>query len=167
MNDAVIGPIFVVIDAVMGLFDHRSPPQAGASDREVLTVAVVAAGQCQNHQERALAVMRGQGYRSGALSVSRFTRRRHAPPTGCHCSWLCWGSLRDGRSGRAGPHAGAGLAPGAGRAVPHRAGAGGVRRWRGEEGDGGPLGSIRLAAPPRDHSGGHPGLLRPPARVAA
>lgn len=46
MNDAVIGPIFVVIDAVMGLFDHRSHPQAGASDREVLTVAVVAACQC-------------------------------------------------------------------------------------------------------------------------
>jgi hypothetical protein len=87
-------------------------------------------------------------------------------PTGRHCSWICWGSLRDGRSGRAGPHAGAGLAPGAGRAVPQRAGAGGVRRWRGEEGDGGPLGSIRLAAP-RDHTGGHPGLLRPPARVAA
>lgn len=167
MNDAVIVPIFVVIDAVMGLFDHRSHPQAGASDREVLTVAVAAAGQCQNHQERALAVRRGQGYRSGALSVSRFTRRRHAPPTGCHCSWLCWGSLRDGRSGRAGPHAGAGLAPGAGRAVPHRAGREECGDGAAKKETGGPLGSIRLAAPPRDHSGGHPGLLRPPARVAA
>ncbi len=37
MNDNVIVPIFVVIDDVMYLFDHRTHPQAGASDREVLT----------------------------------------------------------------------------------------------------------------------------------
>jgi len=47
MNDDVIVPIFVVIDDVMRLFDHQTHPQAGASDREVLTVAVVAA--CQFH----------------------------------------------------------------------------------------------------------------------
>ncbi len=50
MNDDVIVPIFVVIDDVMRLFDHRTHPQAGASDSEVLTVAVVAA--CQFHLPR-------------------------------------------------------------------------------------------------------------------
>ncbi len=78
MNDDVIVPIFVVIDDVMCLFDHRTHPQAGASDSEVLTVATVAACQFQNHQERALQVMRAQGYLSGTLSISRFNRRLHA-----------------------------------------------------------------------------------------
>ncbi len=78
MNDDVIVPIFVVIDEVMQTFGHRTHPQAGASDSEVLTVATVAACQFQNHQERALQVMRAQGYLSGALSVSRFNRRLHA-----------------------------------------------------------------------------------------
>jgi len=78
MNDDVIVPIFVVIDDVMRAFAHRTHPQAGASDSEVLTVALVAACQFQNHHERALAVMRGQGYLSGSLSVSRFNRRLHA-----------------------------------------------------------------------------------------
>ncbi len=78
MNDDVIVPIFVVIDDVMRAFDHQTHPQAGASDSEVLTVAVVAACQFQNHQERALQVMGGMGYLSGALSVSRFNRRLHA-----------------------------------------------------------------------------------------
>lgn len=50
MNDDVIVPIFVVIDEVMTLLGHRSHPQAGASDSEVLTVAVVAA--CQFHLPR-------------------------------------------------------------------------------------------------------------------
>jgi len=50
MNDDVIVPIFVVIDDVMRLFDHQTHPQAGASDSEVLTVAVVAA--CQFHLPR-------------------------------------------------------------------------------------------------------------------
>jgi len=78
MNDDVIVPIFVVIDEVMQTFGHRTHPQAGASDSEVLTVATVAACQFQNHQERALQVMRAQGYLSGALSISRFNRRLHA-----------------------------------------------------------------------------------------
>ncbi len=52
MNDDVIVPIFVVIDDVMRVFDHRTHPQAGASDsdaaqRAPVTVAVVAA--CQFH----------------------------------------------------------------------------------------------------------------------
>src|SRR5438105_4899452 len=78
MNDAVIVPIFVVIDEVMSALGHRSHPQAGASDSEVLTVAVVAACQFANHQERALQMMGGNGYLSGHLSVSRFNRRLHA-----------------------------------------------------------------------------------------
>ncbi len=78
MNDDVIVPIFVVIDDVMRALDHRTHPQAGASDSEVLTVAVVAACQFQNHQQRALEVMRDGGYLSGSLSVSRFNRRLHA-----------------------------------------------------------------------------------------
>ena len=41
-------------------------------------MAVVAACQFQNHQQRALEVMRDGGYLSGSLSVSRFNRRLHA-----------------------------------------------------------------------------------------
>ncbi len=78
MNDDVIVPIFVVIDEVMRTFGHRTHPQAGASDSEVLTVAVVAACQFQNHHERTLCVMRGMHYLSGSLSISRFNRRLHA-----------------------------------------------------------------------------------------
>lgn len=78
MNDDVIVPIFVVIDEVMTLLGHRSHPQAGASDSEVLTVAVVAACPFENHHERALSVMRALHYLSGDLSGSRFNRRLHA-----------------------------------------------------------------------------------------
>jgi hypothetical protein len=78
MNDDVIVPIFVVIDEVMTLLGHRSHPQAGASDSEVLTVAVVAACQFQNHHARALGMMHALHYLSGDLSVSRFNRRLHA-----------------------------------------------------------------------------------------
>lgn len=78
MNDAVIVPIFVVIDDALRAFGHRTDPRARASDSEVLTVATVAACRFQNHQERALCVMRALGYLSGPLSVSRFNRRIHA-----------------------------------------------------------------------------------------
>jgi hypothetical protein len=78
MNDTLIVTIFYTIDEVMTLLGHRSHPQAGASDSEVLTVAVVAACQCQNHHERALCMMRQLHYLSGARSVSRFHRRVHA-----------------------------------------------------------------------------------------
>ncbi len=78
MNDAVIVPIFVVIDDVLRALGHRTDPRARTSDSEVLTVATVAACQFQNHQERALCVMRGMGYLSGPLSISRFNRRVHA-----------------------------------------------------------------------------------------
>ncbi len=78
MNDDLIVTIVVTIDEVMSVLGHRSPPQAQASDSEVLTVAAVAACQCQNHHERALCMMRALPYLSGALSVSRFNRRLHA-----------------------------------------------------------------------------------------
>ena len=66
----------------MHALGHRSHPLARVGDAdaaEVLTVACIAAAACfQNHQERALCIMRGMGYLSGALSVSRFNRRAHA-----------------------------------------------------------------------------------------
>ncbi|MDQ2785605.1 MAG: hypothetical protein M3Y58_11465 [Chloroflexota bacterium] len=83
MNDTLIVTVSVVLDDVLRAFDHQTHPQAGASDsdaaqRAPVTVAVVAACQFQNHQERALQVLSGQGYLSGSLSVSRFNRRLHA-----------------------------------------------------------------------------------------
>lgn len=78
MNDTLIVTVFVVIDDLMRALDHRTHCLAGASDSEVLTVAVIAACQCQNHHERTLLLMQQQGYLSGALSVSRFNRRLHA-----------------------------------------------------------------------------------------
>lgn len=85
MNDTLIVAIFTVIDDVMTTLGHRTHPLAGASDSEVLTVATVAACQFQNHHERAVCVLRGMGYLSGRLSVSRFNRRLHAL-----AHWFTW-----------------------------------------------------------------------------
>ena len=77
MNDTLIVTAFVITDDLMSALSHRSHPCAHAPDSEVLTVAIAAA--CfQNHQERALCVLHGMGYLSGALSISRFNRRIHA-----------------------------------------------------------------------------------------
>ncbi len=163
MNDDVIVPIFVVIDDVMCALDHRTHPQAGASDSEVLTVAVVAACQFANHQERALEVMRGQGYLSGSLSVSRFNRRLARPrrlvaaALGAAGGGLCHrGGVRDRQ------HAGSRLPSGAGVALPQGAWGGVLRLLCSEEGE-----VFRLAAASDRHADGHPGLLRSLARVAA
>lgn len=78
MNDTLIVTVFVVLDDAMQALGHQTHTLAEASDSEVLTVAVVAAAQFQNHHERALCVLRALGYLSGPLSVSRFNRRLHA-----------------------------------------------------------------------------------------
>jgi len=72
----IIG-IYVVIDDTMRTLGHTSHRLAGASDAEVLTVAVVAAAFCQNHHAHALAVLRATGYLARTLSPSRFSRRLH------------------------------------------------------------------------------------------
>jgi Transposase DDE domain len=72
----IIG-IYVVIDDTMRALGHSSHRLAGASDAEVLTVAVVAAAFCGNHHAHALAVLRATGYLARALSSSRFSRRLH------------------------------------------------------------------------------------------
>lgn len=54
MNDMLIVTVFVVIDDAMQALGHRSHTLAEASDSEVLTVAVAAAAQFQNHHERAV-----------------------------------------------------------------------------------------------------------------
>lgn len=77
MDDDFIVTTFVVIDKTMAALGHRDDVRAGASDAEVLTVAVAAARYFQNHQARALLVMLRLGYLSGGLSVSRFNRRLH------------------------------------------------------------------------------------------
>ena len=78
MNDTLIVTAFVITDDLMHTLGHRSHPLARVGDAEVVTVAVAAAACFGNHHERALCVMRGMGYLSGALSVSRFNRRAHA-----------------------------------------------------------------------------------------
>jgi len=77
MNDDVIITSYVVTDDVMKKFGHESHVLAQVSDAEVILVAIVAALYFQNHHERALCVMRGMGYISGKLSISRFNRRLH------------------------------------------------------------------------------------------
>src|SRR3954454_13759340 len=73
----IIG-IYVVIDETMRVLGHTSHRLAGVSDADVLTVAVVAAGFFENHQPRALAVLRATGYLARSFSASRFSRRLHA-----------------------------------------------------------------------------------------
>jgi hypothetical protein len=75
MDDDFIVTAFVVIDKTMQVLGHRDDVRAGASDAEVLTVAVVAARYFQNHLARALQVMHLGRYLSGPLSESRFSRR--------------------------------------------------------------------------------------------
>src|SRR5947209_16439520 len=77
MNDTLIVTVFVTLDDLLRALGHRTDPRARTSDSEVLTVAVVAACQFQNHHERALCMMRALHYLSGDLSVSRFNRRLH------------------------------------------------------------------------------------------
>ena len=77
--DAIwIVPVFEIIDTLMVQLDYHSHPLAQVPDCEVLTVAVVAAKDFQNHHERALAIMHATHSLSGSLSISRFNRRLHA-----------------------------------------------------------------------------------------
>ena len=89
MNDTLIVTVYVVLDDPLRALGHRSHPLAETSDSEVLTVGVIAACQFQSHHERALCVLRGMGYLSGPLSVSRFNRRLHASHTGSPSPGRC------------------------------------------------------------------------------
>jgi hypothetical protein len=77
VDDIRIIGTFTVIDDVLTLGGHRDHCLAQARDSEVLLVAVCAAAYFQNHQERALSVLKRLHYLSGALSISRFNRRLH------------------------------------------------------------------------------------------
>jgi len=57
MDDDFIVTAFVMLDQTMAALGHRDDVRAGASDAEVLTVAVVAAKYFQNHLARALQVL--------------------------------------------------------------------------------------------------------------
>jgi hypothetical protein len=78
MNDTLIGTVYGVLDDLLRAMGHRTDCRAQTSDSEVLTVGVIAACQFANHHERALCILRGMGYLSGPLSLSRFNRRFHA-----------------------------------------------------------------------------------------
>ena len=78
MNDTLIVPTSVLRDDRMQRHGHRTDVRAAASDRAVLTVAVIVAAQVANHHERARCVLRGMHDRSGSLSRSRCNRRVHA-----------------------------------------------------------------------------------------
>lgn len=57
MDDDFIVTAYVVIAEMMRALEHRDHPLAGVSDAAVLTVAVVAAKQFQNHHALALATL--------------------------------------------------------------------------------------------------------------
>jgi len=80
MNDTLIVTVYAVLDDLLRAMRHRTDPRARTSDAEVLTVGVIAACQFANHHERALCILKGMGYLSGALSISRFNRRFHPSP---------------------------------------------------------------------------------------
>jgi hypothetical protein len=77
MDDDFIVTAYVVLDKTMAALGHCDDVRAGASDAEVLTVAVVAAQYFQNHLARALHVLHLGRYLSGPRSVARFNRRLH------------------------------------------------------------------------------------------
>jgi hypothetical protein len=78
MNDTLIVTVSVVLDDLLRAMRYRTDCRAKTSDSEVLTVGVIAACQFQNHHERAVCILKGMGYLSGPLSISRFNRRFHA-----------------------------------------------------------------------------------------
>lgn len=77
MNEDTIVASYVVTDDSLKAFGHGSHVLAKISDAEVLWVAIMAALYFHNHHERALYVLKGMGYLSQGLSVSRFNRRLH------------------------------------------------------------------------------------------
>lgn len=77
MDASWIITTFVVIDTLMERLEHHSDVRAHVPDSEIVTIAVVSAKYFANHHERAVQVMRGCGYLSGTISVSRFNRRLH------------------------------------------------------------------------------------------
>jgi len=77
MNAQAIVTVYVVIDDTLKAMGHQSDSRAIVSDAEVLMVAVLAAKYFQNHQERALGMLKMTGYIRGHLSISRFNRRVH------------------------------------------------------------------------------------------
>lgn len=70
-------PTFVLIDTLMERLGHRSDVRAQVPDSEVILIAVVAAKYFQNHQERAVCILRETQYLSGRIDVTRFNRRLH------------------------------------------------------------------------------------------
>lgn len=77
MNANYIVTVYVVLDDVLKAMGYKDDCRATMSNAEVLTVGIVAAKYFQNHHERALQVLHGEGYVS-QLSLSRFNRRLHA-----------------------------------------------------------------------------------------
>ncbi len=78
MDASWIITAFVVIDTLLEGLGHRSDVRAQVPDAEIVTIAVVSAKYFASNHERAVQVMRGCGYLSGSISVSRFNRRLHA-----------------------------------------------------------------------------------------
>ena len=54
MNADAIVTIYVVIDDILKVMQHQDDVRSKLSAAEILTVAIVAAQQFQNHHERAL-----------------------------------------------------------------------------------------------------------------
>jgi hypothetical protein len=77
MNAEWIITVFVSLDELLTKAGHQEHALTQARDAEVLLVGLVAAKYFQNHQERALLILRQQRYLSGPLSISRFNRRWH------------------------------------------------------------------------------------------
>jgi hypothetical protein len=78
MDDIVIIAALCIIEDTMHQLGHRSHKLALVTDAEVLLIAVVASMYFQNHHERTLFMMKGMGYITKPLSISRFSRRLHA-----------------------------------------------------------------------------------------
>ena len=64
--------VFLILDELCTKGGRQTHKLAHGCEAEVLTVAVVAARYFQNHQERALLVLRELSYLQRDLSVSRF-----------------------------------------------------------------------------------------------
>jgi len=97
MNADKIVAIYVMVDDILKALGHVSDVRAQVSDAEVLTVAIVAASECENQQKRALSLMQQLGYLRHSLSESRFNRRLHQLS-----DWLTLVADKVGELGRTG-----------------------------------------------------------------
>jgi hypothetical protein len=76
MLDKIIAT-FCILDDLLHILHHRNDPQAKITDREILTIAILACQEFAGNMRKALQWVQALQLFSFVPSESRFNRRRH------------------------------------------------------------------------------------------